>query len=236
MQNGRPSYNSLDAVKIDQTIARLLKRINERFPGSGLGNVGADFYQFSQHCAANIEWISRPMYWIRGGTYLFSALALVGLIYSLTLLQFEVSPTFSNVAGVVEVVVNDLVLLGAGLFFLFTLENRIKRTRALRSLNELRGFAHVVDMHQLTKDPQLIGQPYSKTDASPSRVMTRFELQRYLDYCSEMLSLIGKIAALYAQHVPDEVVLSAANELENLCSSMSEKIWQKLIILNAKDL
>jgi hypothetical protein len=65
--------------------------------------------------------------------------------------------------------------------------------------------------------------------------MTKVELQRYLDYCSELLSLIGKTAVLYAQQLPDEVVLSSANELEQLCSSLSQKIWQKLIILNGAE-
>jgi len=235
MKKDKPTYNILDTGRIDKTISRLLKRINERFPNSGLGKVGADFHEFSKHCAENIEWISRPIYWIRILTYFFIGLAVVGLIYSVTLLEFEVTPTFSNVAGVVEAVVNDLVLLGAGIFFLVTLENRVKRTRAIKSLNELRGFAHVVDMHQLTKDPQIIGQPHSATDHSPKRVMTKFELQRYLDYCSEMLSLIGKTAALYAQQLPDEVVLTSANELEQLCNGLSRKIWQKLIILNNAD-
>jgi len=232
MQSGNPSHNTLSSEQIDRTISRLLKRINERFPNSGLGKVGADFHEFSKHCAENIEWISRPIYWIRIVTYFFIGLALIGLIYSLTLLKFDVTPTFSNVAAVLEAVVNDVILLGAGIFFLFTLENRVKRTRAIRSLNHLRGFAHVVDMHQLAKDPQMIGQSHSQTDNSPSRTMTKFELQRYLDYCSELFSLIGKTAALYAQQLPDEVVVNSANELEQLCSSLSQKVWQKLIILN----
>jgi len=39
--------------------------------------------------------------------------------------------------------------------------------------------------------------------------MTPFELGRYLDYCSEMLSLTGKVAALYAQDLDDPVVVEA---------------------------
>ena len=37
----------------------------------------------------------------------------------------------------------------------------------------------------------------------------RFELSRYLDYCSEMLSLTAKLAALYAQNLPDPVIIEA---------------------------
>ena len=69
------------------------------------------------------------------------------------------------------------------------------------------------------------------TDSSPTRELTPFLLGRYLDYCSEMLSLIGKINALYLQHLEDEVVLKAADGVEGLTTSLSQKIWQKLVIL-----
>jgi hypothetical protein len=60
-------------------------------------------------------------------------------------------------------------------------------------------------------------------------------LIRYLDYCSEMLSLTGKIAALYAQNFRDAVVLSAVNELENLTTGLSRKIWQKIMIVDKQE-
>ena len=62
--------------------------------------------------------------------------------------------------------------------------------------------------------------------------MTDFELSRYLNYCSEMLSLIGKVAALYVQRFDDPVALSAVNEMEDLTTGLSRKIWQKIMILN----
>jgi len=55
----------------------------------------------------------------------------------------------------------------------------------------------------------------------------------YLDYCSEMLSLIGKLAALYVQKFDDPVALAAVNEVEDLTTGLSRKIWQKIMILNA---
>ena len=63
--------------------------------------------------------------------------------------------------------------------------------------------------------------------------MTQFELGRYLDYCSELLSLISKIAALYVQRFDDEVLLGAVDEVESLTSGLSRKIWQKIIILDS---
>jgi len=72
------------------------------------------------------------------------------------------------------------------------------------------------------------------TPSSPERTLTAFEVMRYLDYCSEMLSLTGKLAALYAQNTRDVAVISAVTDLEVLTTGLSRKIWQKMIILNAQ--
>ncbi len=56
--------------------------------------------------------------------------------------------------------------------------------------------AHIVDMHQLTKDPEPLLLDGPSTPSSPERKLTPFELGRYLDYSSEMLSMISKTAAI----------------------------------------
>ena len=61
--------------------------------------------------------------------------------------------------------------------------------------------------------------------------MTPFELNRYLDYASEALALISKIAALYVQGFQDTVLLDAVDDVEDLTSGFSRKIWQKITIL-----
>ncbi len=63
--------------------------------------------------------------------------------------------------------------------------------------------------------------------------MTQFELTRYLDYCAEMLALIGKLAALYADRVRDSVVIASVNDIENLTAGLGRKIWQKITIIGA---
>lgn len=62
--------------------------------------------------------------------------------------------------------------------------------------------------------------------------MSEFQLSRYLDYCAEMLALIAKLAALYANRSHDEVVIAAVNEVETLTSNLGRKIWQKIMILS----
>ena len=59
---------------------------------------------------------------------------------------------------------------------------------------------------------------------------------RYFDYCSEMLSLIGKVAALYVQGFPDSVALQAVDDIEGLTTSLSRKIWQKIMIIEQSGL
>ena len=87
-------------------------------------------------------------------------------------------------------------------------------------------------MHQLTKDPEMVLAGRAPTAASPQRNMTPFELNRYLDYCSEMLALVSKIAALYVQSFPDSDTVAAVNDIESLITELSQKIWQKLVILD----
>ncbi|AXT56089.1 hypothetical protein J8L88_13235 [Aquimarina sp. MMG015] len=223
----------LQPEKIIDTISLLEKRIEDRFPNSGLKKVCHNFLQITLDSKQNIDWISKPNLSLRVFAYLVILIGLGGLIYSITYVDLEIkNTTLSNIVALSEAIFNDIVLIGAAIFFLITLESRLKTKRALKALNELRGIAHVIDMHQLTKDPNLTDLPESATENSPKRTFTRFELQRYLDYCSEAMALVGKVAALYSQSLPDENVVQAANEIEVLTTGLSRKIWQKLIILN----
>jgi hypothetical protein len=87
-------------------------------------------------------------------------------------------------------------------------------------------------MHQLDKDPVYVHSPGPTTASSPKRTMTAFELSRYLDYCSEMLSLLGKIAALYGRDLRDPAALAAVDQVETLTTGLSRKIWQKVMLLD----
>ncbi len=109
----------------------------------------------------------------------------------------------------------------------------MRRRRILKALHELRSLAHVIDMHQLTKDPQRAAGVLIATPSSPRSELSPDQLIRYLDYCSEMLSLVGKLAALYLQRSDDAVVLSTVDEIEGLTTGLSRKIWQKLMIIHA---
>ncbi len=72
-------------------------------------------------------------------------------------------------------------------------------------------------------------RPAGDTERQP---LSPFQVGRYLDYCSELLSLIGKIAVVYVQDFQDPVVLTAVDEIEHLTTALSRKIWQKIMILD----
>lgn len=58
--------------------------------------------------------------------------------------------------------------------------------------------------------------------------MSKIELLRYLSYCSELLSLSGKVAALYADKLRDPVIVEAVGDIERLTTELSQKMWQKI--------
>ncbi len=62
--------------------------------------------------------------------------------------------------------------------------------------------------------------------------MTPFELGRYLDYCSEILSLVGKVSTLHVADSDDSVVLDAVDQIERLTTGLSQKVWQKIRVLD----
>lgn len=225
-------YQHLRADRVLETLDKLQARINARFPSAGLSHVCADLIQTAKFCAGDAASLQRPSYFWRLVSLLLIVGGVAAQIAAFRFLHIEggelSAPEF--VQGL-EAAVNLLILFGGAVWFVLTLEERSKRRRALDALHRLRSLAHVIDMHQLTKDPTQLWKGYSSTASSQVHDMTEFELIRYLDYCSEMLSLTGKLAALYMQNMRDPIIIEAVNEIEDLTTSLSRKIWQKIMIL-----
>ncbi len=226
-------YRELDPQRIIATAQSLSRRIAERFPNSGLSRVSQDLAAFAADSEARLEALRRPHWPIRlavgAGVAAILAVAVLGL------LSIRVRGDVSHVSELlqgIEAAINDVVFLGIAVFFLVTIEARLKRRTALRTLHELRSIAHIVDMHQLTKDPEYLLSPDKATESSPQRRMSRFELARYLDYCSESLAITSKLAALQVQHLHDPAVLDAVSDVQALTQGLSNKIWQKIVILD----
>lgn len=167
------------------------------------------------------------------GTWLLAAalVAVIGyVLYWLTSQRADFD--LAEAVQMIDAGTSTAIVVGGLLFFVISIERRMKRRRALNAIDELRSLAHIIDMHQLTKDPERLQARHIVTSHSPQQKMTAFELERYLDYCSEMLALTGKVAAIYAQAFDDAVALEAVNDVENLTTSLARKIWQKIMVLH----
>lgn len=227
------NYRRLDGELVLETIKRLRQRIEERFPGSGLRGVAEELQGVTYRAIESSSSLAQPIWPLRIAVLLLGLVLLalvVALLLSFKEVRFEAG--FVTMLQAIESGVNDVIFFGIAVVFLGTVERRVKRRRALAAIHELRSLVHIVDMHQLTKDPEIVLDEHTPTASSPDRRLNRFELARYLDYCSEMLSLSGKVAALYVQYLDDSVVLAAVNEVETLATGISGKIWQKIVILD----
>jgi hypothetical protein len=237
------TYRRINPEAVLATIDRLGLRVAERFPARGLNGVCAEVAQAARAAQGRVEALQRPWLWVRGaslGLLLLGAgaMGLLAMRLKLDGLARVVTGPGHEVAvfdlfGGVEAAANIVILFGIGVFFVLRHEERAKRAQALTALHELRSLAHVVDMHQLTKDPTLMASPERRTAAAPKDTMTAFELVRYLDYCAELLSLIAKVAALYAERVQDPVVIETVNDIEAMTTNLSRKIWQKISLVQA---
>ena len=225
------NFRRIDVRAVQATIVQLESRIAARFPESGLRNVARELIVVAEQATTRVARISQRSIWLQLISWLLAiaVLSILGTI-PFTLRVGEVD-TLADAIQVLEAALSASFFIGAAIIFLLSLDTRFRRQRALDAIHEMRAFAHVVDMHQLTKDPSLLLRPHIETEVSPKRTYTAFELQRYLDYCSEMLGLISKLAVLYVQDFPDSVAVSVVDDVEDLTTGLSRKIWQKIMLI-----
>jgi hypothetical protein len=227
------TYRQLDESQIIRTLERLRDRIGERFPQSGLLRVSEELLAVAHDASHSVAYLRRPNWLARGA----AAIAIVGMLLGLVRILAATVRGPIGVTGLADVIqtgeaaINNVIFFSIAVYFLLTIETRLKRRRALRTLHQLRSLAHVVDMHQLTKDPEQLLSAPKDTPSSPTRAMGAPDLGRYLDYCSELVSITSKVAALHVQYFDDEIVLRAVNDIEAFTTGLSGKIWQKITIL-----
>ena len=225
-------YRQLDPVKIIDTAFVIARRVGERFPNSGLAGVAADLGAVSKDATLTAATLARPSVGLRLMVVLVSLAFIASIVAALIATRVSTHiATATELAQGIESSINDVLFAGVAIWFLASIESRLKRRRALKLMAQLRSLAHVIDMHQLTKDPGRLATSYESTKSSPALTLTPAALTRYLDYCSEMLAILSKLAALQVQEFDDPSTLAAVNELEELASGLQRKIWQKIMIV-----
>ncbi|MBB6428614.1 hypothetical protein [Algisphaera agarilytica] len=234
MKKASPTIE-LRSERIVMTIELLIERIDYRLPGRGLGNTARLLRSLAGEAVSKSVDVQKPNMTLRVinaviVSAMLGVLMKIGLSYLHALRFSDTYEPFSVLEGI-DAAISTVVYLGLLILFVFSVETRLKRRKVLAAVQEMRALAHVIDMHQFSKDPErlvheeLIVIDPTNPDAKPQvDQLTPFLMGRYLDYCSEMLSLIGKVAALYAQNTQDAVVLAAVDEIETLTTGLSGKI------------
>ena len=226
-------YERLDAAAVIATAERLERRIRARFPDRNLGGVAERLLAVTRDVELIAARAQRGR-WIRAASLVLIGLLAVLAVVSLVAVLLELAGSAGTTLlwlQAVETTVNDVVFVGVAIAFLWLLPAQLERRRILAELHRLRSLAHVIDMHQLTKDPERFEPGFERTSQTVDVGLRPGQMAAYLDYCSELLSLVAKAAALYAEYSTDPAVLATISDIENLTNGMSRKIWQKLAML-----
>jgi hypothetical protein len=225
----------LAAEHVGATVAQLERRIDARFGERGLTKAARDLGQLvvlvQSETEQSRERLRRTTLTARAVGLVIVGATLVALIVGLRSAVIDGLERTVDWVPLVESVVNDLVFAAIAVVFLWAFPERLERRTLLQLLHRLRSLAHVIDMHQLSKDPEQVSATYTPTAQSVRHGLDADQLHHYLGYCSEMLSLTAKTAALCGEHTADGVVLETVSYIETLTTELSNKIWQKISLL-----
>ena len=216
--------------KLLETVRKIQNQIATRFPSSGLSIVAADVVQVTQEAMARAHTIRSPNRWMQACLVLLGLIA-VGGVVAYVQSRTDETTLWQRTWHFLDEAKGSAAILTAATIFVVTSETRMKRKRALKAVHELRAIAHIIDMHQLVKDPDRLGDPINPP-AIAGKPMDADLLGRYLHFCTELLAITSKIGQLYVQDFPDPRSLAAVDQFELLATGLSSKIWQKLIILD----
>lgn len=223
-------YRTLNKERLLETAEKLTQRLAERFPKTGLSAVAAELTQVTREALTRAEQIRRPNVLLRAALIGLAVLAALGLWWLVPTLGDQMT-LLNKVYHLLDAAKGGAIYLAAFALFFITLEVRLKRRKALQAVHELRALAHVIDMHQLTKDPDRMGEKDGPVLPS-GEPMSAEQIGQYLHYCTELLALVSKVGQLYVQDFPDATALAAVDQFENLATGLSQKIWQKLMVLD----
>jgi hypothetical protein len=208
----------LDSHDIIETAKNLADDIDGTLPGSQLALLARELAVLATVTEDRGRQAHRPLFAIRTLSALAIGLVLLALWYLASHIhaRWELN-TFNDVLNTVNAGFNLLVLLAGALWFCATLEGRIKRKEALRLIEELREFAHVVDVTQLHHTPELY-RSCQKTESGHAAIN-----ETYLFRSTQMLGVISNLAHLCSRGATGDSILRAASEVQMLTLAISAK-------------
>src|SRR5262245_57779631 len=225
----------LVAHHVGHTVDHLERRIRARFGDRGLTRAALDLRRLVDEVHNEADQshlrLRRTTLVARTASIAIIVATVALLVISLRTAVQHGLENSEDWVPLIESVINDLVFAGIAMLFLWAFPERRERRTMLRLLHRLRSLAHVIDMHQLSKDPEQLSPTYEPTPQSVLHGLDADQLYHYLTYCSEMLSLTAKTSALCGEHSTDGVVLQTISYIETLTTELSNKIWQKISLL-----
>lgn len=226
------TLEKLEPAPVIETARRLRDRVGARFPGRGIQRVAQELASLTEQVADTSADTRRRSRLVRAGS---RGLIAVVVLVALVAFGFAVEAAFTEAPDngldwlpLIESAVNDLVFVAIAVVVLHSVPERVQRTDLLAKLHRLRSLAHIIDMHQLTKEPESLRDAFEDADGD----LTPEQVEYYLEYCTELLSLVAKAAALCAEESQDDVVLNTVSTIETLTMGMSRKVWQKITVLS----
>jgi hypothetical protein len=212
----------LDPANIIETADHLARRVSEKLPDSTLAGLAAELAQVARQTEERAREARRPIPAIRVASVLAVCGTLVGIGYLGRHIhaRWEFG-TISEVFEATDAAFNLLVILAGLLWSFVTLEARIKRKKALASIEELRDFIHLIDITQLYYTPDLY-------NPDPAKCLSSLNLDyTYLLFCTEMLGFISNLAPLYTRGAAGDSILRAVSDVELLANAISAKLLSK---------
>lgn len=226
----------LEPVPVIETARRLRERIGARFPDRGIHRVAQELATLTEQVADTSAGTRRRSRLVRAGSRILIALvvlvALVAFGFAVEAAGTEAPDNGLDWLPLIESAVNDIVFVAIAVVVLHSVPQRVQRSDLLAKLHRLRSLAHIIDMHQLTKEPEILRDAFSGESENNDVDLTPEQIEYYLEYCTELLSIVGKAAALCAEESQDDIVLNTVSTIESLTVGMARKVWQKILVLN----
>ena len=217
----------LDPAKIILTAENLARRVSGRFPESTLAGLAADLAEIARETDERASLARKPDQLIRSAGWLAGILGLLALWYFVGRIQTHLIDSkmeFGTITDLFESAdagFNILVALAGALWFLVSLEARVKRKQALEHIGELLEFIQLIDVTQLYYTPELY-----TSNVSPDSPKARFD-HTYLLFCNEMLGIIGNLAPLYTRGNMDDSVWRATSDVLMLANAIGGRLFAK---------
>src|SRR5688572_8925623 len=111
-------FRQLDSEKIIATVEALQRRIAERFPGSGLGNVVSELRHIAGETVERTAWIRKPHLPLRVAAVTLSlGIVAIAMAMGFNIREYRLT-NYTDFVQALEATISSVVFIGAAILFL----------------------------------------------------------------------------------------------------------------------